>query len=115
MGGTPPGDPFTRIIGQYYMTISYAIFLICAVVVVSLFFDNWPKKFTQWKNLLIRFLIVIGLGTAGFFGFYLLAPYVFGEPNNFWEINATPFVLLFLWIEILFAYVWRKWPIYKAV
>ncbi len=115
LGGIPPMDPFERITGQYYMVISYAIFLICAVVVVSLFFDNWPKKYTQWKNLLIRFFIVICLGTAGFFGFYLLAPFVFGEPSNFWNINATPFILLFLWIEILFAYVWRKWPIYRAV
>ncbi len=115
LGGTPPADPFARITGWYYMSISYVIFLICAVVVVSLFFDNWPKKFTQWKNFVFRFLIVVGLGTAGFFGFYLLAPIIFGEPTNFWIINATPFVLFFLWIELLFAYVWRKWPIYRAV
>jgi len=114
LGGNPPGE-IERVIGVYYMAISYAIFLICAVVVVSLFFDNWPKKYSQWKNLIIRFVLVIMLGTAGFFGFYLLAPLLFGEPHNFWEINPTPFVLLFLWIEILFAYVWRKWPIYRAV
>ena len=114
LGGTPPGA-IARVVGQYYMTITYAIFLICAVVVVSLFFDNWPKKFSRWKNFVIRFVIVIILGTVGFFGFYLLAPILFGEPSNYWEINPTPFVLLFLWIEILFAYVWRKWPIYRAV
>ena len=117
LGATPPDitEIYGQITGWYYMSISYVIFLICAVVVVSLFFDNWPKKYTQWKNLLIRFLIVICLGTAGFFGFYLLAPFVFGESIKYWEINATPFLLLFLWIEILFAYVWRKWPIYRAV
>ena len=53
-----------------------------------------------------------------------LGPFLFGEPiisgvitsnNYYWYVNATPFVLWFLWIEILFAYVWRKWPIYRAV
>ncbi|MFX0080934.1 MAG: hypothetical protein ACFE94_04200 [Candidatus Hodarchaeota archaeon] len=115
IGGTIPSDPFIRLTGWYYMSISYAIFLICAVVLVSLFFDNWPKKYSQWKNFLIRFILVIALGTIGFFGFYLISPIFFGEPHNFWEVNPTPFVLWFLWIEILFAYVWRKWPIYKAV
>ena len=117
-------DEIDRVIGVYYMAISYAIFLICAVVLVSLFFDNWPKKFRQWQNLLIRFILVIIIGSAGFFGFYLLGPFLFGEPiiggvitsnNYYWYVNATPFVLWFLWIEILFAYVWRKWPIYRAV
>ena len=70
IGGTIPSDPFIRLTGWYYMGITYAIFLICAVVLVSLFFDNWPKKYPQWKNFIIRFIIVITLGTAGFFGFY---------------------------------------------
>ncbi|MFX0059800.1 MAG: hypothetical protein ACFE8J_15995 [Candidatus Heimdallarchaeota archaeon] len=116
------GDPINDVIrfkGWYVMSISYAIFLILAIVVVSLFFDNWPKRFTQRKNLIFRFLLVIILGTAGFLGYYFVAPFVFGdpiggEPNEFWNINPTPFVLWFLWIELLYAYVWKKWPIYKT-
>jgi hypothetical protein len=114
IGGEPPGD-IARYVGVYVMHINYAIFLTCAVVLVSLFFDNWPKKYPQWKNFLFRFILVIGIGTIAFLGFYILSPFLFGEPNNYWEINPTPFVLWFLWIEILFAYVWRKWPIYKSV
>ncbi|MFX0174666.1 MAG: hypothetical protein ACFE85_00385 [Candidatus Hodarchaeota archaeon] len=116
------GDPINDVIrfkGWYVMSISYAIFLILAIVVVSLFFDNWPRRFTQRKNLIFRFLLVIILGTAGFLGYYFVAPFVFGdpiggEPNEFWNINPTPFVLWFLWIELLYAYVWKKWPIYKT-
>jgi hypothetical protein len=114
IGGTPPG-PVTRFKGWYMMSITYAIFLICAVVLVSLFFDNWPKRFPQWQNFLFRFLLVIGIGTLTFFSYYLLSPILFGDTTNYWEMNPTPFVLWFLWIEILFAYVWRKWPIYRAV
>jgi hypothetical protein len=114
IGGEPPGD-IARFVGVYVMHINYAIFLTCAIVLVSLFFDNWPKRFPQWENFLFRFILVILIGTIAFFGFYILAPILFGEPNNYWEINPTPFVLWFLWIEILFAYVWRKWPIYKSV
>ncbi len=114
IGGIPP-DEITRLKGWYMMSITYAIFLICAVVLVSLFFDNWPKKYTQWKNFVFRFLLVIGIGTLTFLGYYLLSPILFGDTTNYWEMNPTPFVLWFLWIEILFAYVWRKWPIYKAV
>ncbi|MFX1552260.1 MAG: hypothetical protein ACFFB9_18075, partial [Promethearchaeota archaeon] len=84
-------------------------------VLVSLFFDNWPKRFPQWQNFLFRFLLVISIGTLTFFGYYLLSPILFGDTTNYWQMNPTPFVLWFLWIEILFAYVWRKWPIYKAV
>ncbi|MFX0075803.1 MAG: hypothetical protein ACFE96_10200 [Candidatus Hermodarchaeota archaeon] len=114
IGGTPPG-PVPRLKGWHMMSITYAIFLICAVVLVSLFFDNWPKKYSQWKNFLIRFILVIGIGTGTFLGYYLLSPIVFGDNTNYWLMNPTPFVLWFLWIEILFAYVWRKWPIYRAV
>jgi len=114
IGGIPP-DPVTRLKGWYMMSITYAIFLVCAVVLVSLFFDNWPKKYSQWKNFLFRFLLVIGIGTLTFLGYYLLSPILFGDSMNFWTMNPTPFLLWFLWIEILFAYVWRKWPIYRAV
>ncbi len=114
IGGTPP-DAVTRFKGWYMMSITYAIFLICAVVLVSLFFDNWPKKFPQWKNFLFRFLLVMFIGTFSFIGYYLLSPFIFGDNINYWRMNPTPFILWFLWIEILFAYVWRKWPIYRAV
>jgi hypothetical protein len=114
IGGDPPGD-IQRFVGVYVMHINYAIFLTCAVVLVALFFDNWPKKYSQWKNFLIRLVLVVVIGTAAFYAYYLLSPLLFGETSNYWEMNPTPFVLWFLWIEILFAYVWRKWPIYKAV
>jgi len=114
IGGIPP-DAVTRFKGWYMMSITYAIFLTCAVVLVSLFFDNWPKKYAQWKNFLFRFIIVIIIGTLSFLAYYLFSPILFGDTKNYWEMNPTPFVLWFLWIEILFAYVWRKWPIYKAV
>jgi hypothetical protein len=114
LGGIPP-DAVTRFKGWYMMSITYAIFLTCAVVLVSLFFDNWPKKYAQWKNFLFRFIIVIIIGTLSFLAYYLFSPILFGDTTNYWEMNPTPFVLWFLWIEILFAYVWRKWPIYKAV
>ena len=114
IGGTPP-DAVTRLKGWYMMSITYAIFLVCAIVLVSLFFDNWPKRFPQWKNFLFRFMLVIGIGTLSFLGYYLLSPFLFGDTTDFWRMNPTPFLLWFLWIEILFAYVWRKWPIYKAV
>ncbi len=120
------GDPklgidlgLTQFKGWYVMSISYAIFLILAIVMVSLFFDNWPKSFSQTKNLIFRFLLVIGLGTIMFFGYYFLAPYlvgdpVGGQPNDYWNINPTPFVLWFLWIELLYSYVWKNWPFYKT-
>ena len=114
IGGIPP-DEVTRFKGWYMMSITYAIFLICAVVLVSLFFDNWPKKYTQWKNFVIRFIIVIIIGTLSFLAYYIFSPILFGDTTNYWRMNPTPFVLWFLWIEILFAYVWRKWPIYRAV
>jgi hypothetical protein len=113
--GGVPADSVSQFKGWYMMSITYAIFLICAVVLVSLFFDNWPKKFSQWKNFLFRFLLVIGIGTITFFGYYLLSPILFGDTTNYWQMNPTPFTLWYLWIEILFAYIWRKWPIYKAV
>ena len=114
IGGVPI-DAVSQFKGWYMMHITYAIFLICAVVLVSLFFDNWPKKYSQWKNFLFRFLLVISIGTLTFFAYYLLSPILFGDTTNYWEMNPTPFILWFLWIEILFAYVWRKWPVYKAV
>jgi len=114
IGGVPV-DEVKQFKGWYMMSITYAIFLICAVVLVALFFDNWPKKYSQWKNFLFRFLLVIVIGTATFLAYYLLSPYLFGDTTNYWEMNPTPFILWFLWIEILFAYVWRKWPIYRAV
>jgi hypothetical protein len=116
------GDPVNSVDqfkGWFVMSISYAIFLILAIVVVSLFFDNWPKRFRQWQNLVFRLLLVLGLGTAMFFAYYFLAPYLIGDPiggqpNQYWLINPTPFVLWFLWIELLYSWVWKNWPIYKT-
>lgn len=84
-------------------------------VVWAIWFENWSKKFSQWMNFFFRFLLVILIGTISFLGYYLLSPIFFGNTTDFWRMNPTPFTLWFLWIEILFAYVWRKWPIYKAV
>lgn len=112
-------DQIVKFKGEYVMSISYAIFLILAIIIENMYFDNWPKKFSQGKNLIIRFFIVILIGTAMFFGYYFLAPFlvgdpVGGEPNQYWTINPTAFLLWFLWIELLYAYIWKNWPIYKV-
>ena len=115
LGGVPPEDPILRLTSWGIMSISFADFLIVAVIVVALFFDNWPKQYTQRKNFIIRLLLVLIIGTFGFFGYYFLSPLLIGESSNFFEMVPTHFLLWFLWIELLFAYVWRKWPVYVAV
>ena len=115
LGGVPSNDPILRLTSWGIMSISFADFLIVAVIVVALFFDNWPKHYTQRKNFIIRLLLVLIIGTLGFFGYYFLSPLLIGESPNFFEMVPTHFLLWFLWIELLFAYVWRKWPVYIAV
>ncbi|MFX0095503.1 MAG: hypothetical protein ACFFBD_27450 [Candidatus Hodarchaeota archaeon] len=97
------------------MSISFADFLIAAVVVVALFFDNWPKQYNQGKNFIIRILIVVVLGILAFFGYYLLGGLLVGDSTNAFTMIPTNFMLWFLWIELLFAYVWRKWPVYTEL
>ena len=76
---------------------------------------RYKQPLAGFLSILIRFLLVIGIGTLTFLGYYLLSPILFGDNTNYWLMNPTPFLLWFLWIGILFAYVWRKWPIYRAV
>ncbi len=115
LGGIPSKNSTQRLTSWGIMSISFANFLVVAVIVVSLFFDNWPKHFTQKKNFMVRLILVIILGTGGFFGYYLLSPMLLGESSNFFDMIPTFFLIWFLWIELLFAYVWRKWPVYVAV
>jgi hypothetical protein len=117
-GGAPPGDPTLRLTSWGVMSVSFADFLIAAIILVSLFFDNWPKRYTQRKNFIFRFGLVIIIGILGFFGYYFLGFWLIGDgasPTDYFFMVPTHFLLWFLWIELLFAYVWRKWPIYVAV
>jgi hypothetical protein len=124
LGSVPPAPvgSIERTTSWGVMSIAFADFLIAAVVVVALFFDNWPKQYTQGKNFAIRILVVLVLGTIAFFGYYLLGGQLVGDaagttfsllPSNAFLMIPTNFLIWFLWIEILFAYVWRKWPVYK--
>ncbi|MFX0062360.1 MAG: hypothetical protein ACFFC7_09255 [Candidatus Hermodarchaeota archaeon] len=123
LGSVPPAPvgSLERTTSWGVMSIAFADFLIAAVVVVALFFDNWPKQYTQGKNFIIRLLIALVLGTVAFFGYYLLGGQLVGDaattfsllPSNAFLMIPTNFLIWFLWIEILFAYVWRKWPVYK--
>ena len=114
--GAPPAiGSLERLTAWGVMSITFADFLIAAVILVALFFDNWPKQYTQTRNFITRLILVLVIGTIGFFAYYFLSPIFVGEYINFFRMIPTNFLLWFLWIEILFAYVWRKWPIYTAL
>jgi hypothetical protein len=118
LNGSGPGmEPgFLISVERSWLIFNYtfADFMISAVIIVALFFDNWPKKYKQSKNFLIRFIFVLLIGIGGFFVYYLVSPMVFGEPANNFTKAPSHFLVYFLWIELLFTYVWRKWPIYKV-
>lgn len=97
------------------MNSAFAICLIAAVIMVSKFLDNWPKGYSQTINFLARLVMVIILGVMIFFFYYLISPLLLGLPVDLSLNNATSFLLLFLWIELLFAYLWRQWPLYMTV
>ncbi len=118
LNGTGPGmEPgFLISVERSWLIFNYSFadFMISAVIIVALFFDNWPKKYKQGKNFLIRSIFVLVIGIGGFFVYYLVSPWIFGEPANSFTKAPSHFLVYFLWIELLFAYVWRKWPIYKV-
>jgi hypothetical protein len=96
------------------MNVALADWLIFGIIVVSLFMDNWPKGYSQTKNFIIRLIVVIVIAEIFFWGYYFISPFLGGTGNPF---NDTPtaFLLLLLWVQLLFAYVWRKWPIYTEM
>ncbi|MHA1779241.1 MAG: hypothetical protein ACTSYL_00055 [Candidatus Thorarchaeota archaeon] len=94
--------------------VAYADWLIAAVIIVALFFDNWPKSHSQGVNFFIRLFTVLFLGTLFFFGFYLIAPFI-GLGSSPFTVNPTAFLLVLLWVELVFAYLWRKWPVYTTM
>ncbi len=115
LGFVNPGEPFTAM-GVGLWNVAYADWLIAAVIVVALFFDNWPKGYSQTKNLLIRLITVLILGTFFFFAFFYIAPLLgLATTVNPYLTNLTPFLLVLLWIQLIYAYLWRKWPIYKQM
>ncbi|MFW9849373.1 MAG: hypothetical protein ACFFF4_09540 [Candidatus Thorarchaeota archaeon] len=93
-----------------YMNVALADWLIVAIIAVSLFMDNWPKGNSQIKNFIIRLVLVLVLGLVFFTLFYPLAP-LLGFYGPLLVVNPTPFIILMLYIQLLFAYVWRRWPI----
>ncbi len=109
---TPTADETAVAVALW--SITYAEWLIVAVIVVALFFDNWPKGYSQRLNFFIRLFVVCLLGTVFFFGFYYVAPYL-GFAGNPFTDRVTSFIVLLLWIQLVFAYLWRKWPVYTAM
>lgn len=93
-----------------YMNVALADWLITAVIAVALFMDNWPKGYSQMKNYIIRLIVILILGLIFFVMFYPLAP-LLGYSGPLLEVNPTSFIILMLYIQLLFAYVWRRWPI----
>ncbi|MFW9919000.1 MAG: hypothetical protein ACFFED_05325 [Candidatus Thorarchaeota archaeon] len=96
--------------------VAYADWLIMAVIAVSLFMDNWPKGYSQSKNFLIRLIFIVVLGTIFFIASYYIAPIlsILYVGNPFFD-NLTPFLLVLLWVQLVFAYLWRKWPLNKPM
>jgi hypothetical protein len=96
--------------------VAYADWLIVAVIAVALFLDNWPKGYSQKVNLLIRLVTVVILGTLFFILSYYFSPILgmafVGSP---YYDNLTAFLVFLLWIELVFAYLWRKWPVYTTL
>ncbi|MEM2141879.1 MAG: hypothetical protein QXS20_03440 [Candidatus Thorarchaeota archaeon] len=115
LGFANPGEPLTAAaVGLW--NVAYADWLIAAVIIVSLFLDNWPKGFSQMKNILIRLILVIILATVFFIGFYYVAPLLLIAGNgNPYYTSVTTFVIVMLWLQLVFAYLWRKWPLYKQM
>ncbi|MHA1247597.1 MAG: hypothetical protein ACTSPE_09750 [Candidatus Thorarchaeota archaeon] len=110
----PAPAPGAEVLAVGVWNIVYADWLIAAVIVVALFFDNWPKGYSQKVNLFIRLVTVVILGTIFFFGFYLIAPFIGFSGDPFTD-NPTAFMLVLLWVELVFAYLWRKWPVYTTM
>jgi len=112
------GDPgaLYYAVGIGLWNVAYADWLIVGIIAVSLFMDNWPKGYSQTKNFLIRFLVVIILATIFFIGVYFVTPYlsILYTGNPFTD-NLTAFLITMLWVQLIFAYLWRKWPIYKVM
>ncbi|MFW9847435.1 MAG: hypothetical protein ACFFD6_11845 [Candidatus Thorarchaeota archaeon] len=100
--------------GIGFMNVALADWLIFGIIVVSLFMDNWPKGYSQEKNFLIRLIVVIVIAEIFFWGYYFVSPFLGGTGNPFND-SPTAFLLVLLWIQLLFAYIWRKWPIYTEM
>lgn len=97
------------------MTSVFADCFIAGVLVVSKFLDNWPKQFSQAANYFARLIVVVLFGILIFFVYYLISPFLLGRPTDASLNDPTPFILLFLWIELVFAYLWKRWPVYRTV
>ena len=66
------------------------------------------------RNFIIRFIVVLILGVVFFALFYLLAP-LLGYSGGLLVVNPTPFIILMLYVQLLFAYCWRRWPLNTAM
>lgn len=114
--GFPDPGATQQLVAAGLWNVAYADWLIAGVIVVALFMDNWPKGYSQMKNILIRLLVVLILGTLFFILSYYFAPFlsILYMGNPFYD-NLTPFLLVLLWVQLMFAYLWRKWPIYTEM
>ncbi len=105
------GDP---ILGIGYMNIALADWLIVGVIDVSLMMDNWPKGYSQGMNFLVRLVLIVLLAIAYFWGYYIISPLLFLSTNPL--INSpTAFIIVMLWLQLIFAYLWRRWPIFQEM
>ncbi len=114
MIGTAFGLSGDLIIATGFMNVAIADSLIIGVIAVSLFMDNWPKGYSQMKNFIMRLLLVVIIGFAVFVLFYPLAP-LLGYSGPLLEVYPVPFMIMMLYIQLLFAYVWRRWPLSKEM
>ncbi len=114
--GYPDPGAAQQLVAIGLWNVAYADWLITAVIAVSLFMDNWPKGYSQGMNFLVRLIVVVILGTLFFLLSYLIAPAlsVLYLGNPFYD-NLTPFLLVVLWVQLVFAYLWRKWPLSKEM
>ncbi len=101
--------------GIVYVNTALADWPIAAVIVVSLFLDNWPEKYILSKNLLVRSVVVLLLGAVLFLTYYPTLRSLLLGPGNPWSDNPTESLLRSLWSGLLFAYGSRRWPVYRAI
>lgn len=94
-----------------------AVFMLVAALIWSVYFKNWPEKFSAEINILVRFVVVGVVGVAFYNLYYRFNWMVLGTQPGYAHPSQFPLAPLTLLILLLLVHDWYfdKWPGEKAV
>jgi len=97
---------------RYLHTGELAVILLAVAMILYFYFDNWPRKYSNEINILVRVGIVVGGAVILHWAYYQASPGLLGTQAGYSHPQQFPMAPVILFINVMLYHNWFMdgWP-----